>query len=75
MELNRCTIAEFRRMVKDLGFGSVDVELVPVKKKVFLTKLPLIGPLFVSGVRAVLSKSDPSPDKPVEAKKSSHVSS
>ena len=66
MELNRCTIAEFRKMVKDLGFDAVDIEQVPVKKKVFLTKLPLVGPLFVSGVRAVLSKSDPSPAKLLE---------
>ena len=63
MELNRCTISEFKTITRDLDFEMVKLKLIPVRQKESLTKLPLVGPLFVSGVRAALSKKQPCPAK------------
>jgi hypothetical protein len=49
--------------VRDLEFTVVDIYLMPVKKKEFLPKIPIIGKYFVHVVQASLSKSDASPER------------
>ena len=67
MELNRCTIDEFRKTVKDLGYDVVDIDLIVVRKKEFLKKIPFFYKFFINSVHAVLSKSSPCPEsKPSE---------
>ena len=64
MELNRCTIAEFRRMIKDLDFDVVDIDLNAVRNMNFLKKIPFFNRFFIRSVHAVLSKVDPCPTVP-----------
>ena len=66
MELNRCTIAEFKQMVNDLGYDVVDIDLIVVRKKEFLKKIPFFSKFFINSVHAVLSKSQPCPTRAVE---------
>jgi len=62
MELNRCTIAEFRKIVTTLGYDIVDIDLIVVRKKEFLKKIPFFSKFFINSVHAVLSKTDPCPN-------------
>lgn len=63
MELNRCTIAEFRKMVTDLQYEIVDIDLIVLRKKEFLKKIPFFSKFFISSVHAVLSKEHPCPTR------------
>lgn len=63
LELNRCTIAEFRRMVSDLDYDIVDIDLIVVRKKEFLKKIPFFYKFFINSVHAVLSKQEPCPER------------
>lgn len=56
LELNRCTISEFREMVRTVNFEVIDIHLMPVRQKEFLTKIPFFGKFFVFRVHAALSK-------------------
>ena len=57
MELNRCTVAEFKKMVADIQYDVVDVDLIVVRKMHFLKKMPFFRKFFISSVHAALSKS------------------
>ena len=63
MELNRCTIAEFKQMVGSLKYDVVDIDLIVVRKKEFLKRIPFFYKFFINSVHAVLSKSDPCPNR------------
>ena len=64
LELNRCTIAEFRRMVRELQYDIVDIDLIVVRKKEFLKRIPYFYKFFINSVHAVLSKTAACPEKP-----------
>lgn len=62
LELNRCTIDEFRQMVTDLNYDIVDIDLIVLRNKQFLKSIPYFNKFFISSVHAVLSKTEPCPE-------------
>ena len=55
--------ADFRQLVKDLDYDVVDIDLIVVRKKEFLKKIPYFYKFFINSVHAVLSKTEPSPER------------